>query len=382
MTPLDPKKDPARRVLKVAAWPVADQRAWHHACRDGDILEGAGLATKWAPQTVECVAKAYGRWLGWLARQDRLDPAIGPSERIERSLIAGYVSELQALVAPNTVVMYVTYLALALRALAPDHDHGWIRTVVARRLKAIARPVRRKRDLLVASEDLVRFGLALMTEADGSTDASDYRRVTDFRDGLIIALMAARPIRRGNFASIEVDRHLIREKTGYRLQFAASETKTHVPIEFVIPPELCPFLDRYLSHYRPMLNIPSSHWNGVRVLVPVGNCLWVSNYGSAMSAGAIYDRVTKRTKAKFGQPINPHVMRDCAGTSTAIEDPDHVRIIAGILGHTSLRTSERHYNHAHSGGAMQRHQANLLALRQLSQQALAAEMRRKHRVGI
>lgn len=372
---LDPKKDPTRRVLKVDAWPAPDQQAWREACRVGDILDGAGLATEWAPQTRSAVIKAYGRWLGWLARQGLLEPGVGPAERLERSVVALYVTDLQTSVAPTTVVMYLSYLAFALRAMVPSENHGWIREAAAR-LKAVATPVRRKRHLLVASEDLLRYGRALMIAADCAADLSDFRRATNFRDGLIIALLAARPIRRGNFAAIEIDRHLIREEAGYRLQFDATETKTRVPLEFAIPGELSPFLDRYLAQYRPMLAVSTGHWDGPRTLVPVGARLWVSNYGSAMSAGAVYDRVTKLTKAKFGQPINPHLVRDCAATSTAIEDPDHVRITTSILGHTSLRTSERYYNHAGSLVAMRRHQANLLALRRLGQPRRSAESRR------
>ena len=125
-----------------------------------------------------------------------------------------------------------------------------------------------------------------------------------------------------------------------------------------------------------MLAVSTGHWGGARTLVPIGARLWVSNYGSAMSAGAVYDRVTKLTKAKFGQSINPHLVRDCAATSTAIKDPDHVRITTSVLGHTSLRTSEHHYDHARSLVAMQRHQANLLALRRLGRQYVSAKSSR------
>ena len=111
------------------------------------ISKGAGVATEWAPQTRDAVAKAYGRWLGWLARRGLLEPDIGPADRLERSVVARYVADLQASVAPNTVVMYVSYLAMALRAMVPSNDHGWLREA-AIRLKAVATPVRRKRHLL------------------------------------------------------------------------------------------------------------------------------------------------------------------------------------------------------------------------------------------
>jgi hypothetical protein len=55
---VDPKKDPARRCLKVGAWPHTDQRAWAAALQDGNIFEPAGCAAGWAPRTRNKVAVA------------------------------------------------------------------------------------------------------------------------------------------------------------------------------------------------------------------------------------------------------------------------------------------------------------------------------------
>jgi site-specific recombinase XerD len=54
--------------------------------------------------------------------------------------------------------------------------------------------------------------------------------------------------------------------------------------------------------------------------------------------------VEARTRAAFGRAVNPHLFRDCAATSLAIEDPAHVRIAAQVLGHGAFATTERHYN--------------------------------------
>ncbi len=43
-------------------------------------------------------------------------------------------------------------------------------------------------------------------------------------------------------------------------------------------------------------------------------------------------------------PVNPHLFRDCAATSLAIEDPAQVRVAAQVLGHGAFATTERHYN--------------------------------------
>jgi integrase/recombinase XerD len=57
--------------------------------------------------------------------------------------------------------------------------------------------------------------------------------------------------------------------------------------------------------------------------------------------------------------INPHLFRDCAATTIAIHDPEHVQIIAAILGHSSMTTSERHYIQASSLEAGRRYHAVL-----------------------
>jgi integrase len=82
-----------------------------------------------------------------------------------------------------------------------------------------------------------------------------------------------------------------------------------------------------------------------------------------MEWGTIYPRIITLTRRELGMRINPHMFRDCAATSIALKDPEHVRITMHILGHSTMRTSERHYNHPRANRALQRHQDNVLRLR-------------------
>ena len=72
-----------------------------------------------------------------------------------------------------------------------------------------------------------------------------------YRDGLMIALLAARPLRRRNFAMITIGQHLIRVGPDWRLLFAAADTKTGQPIETDLPDRLVPYLEHYLCAVRP-----------------------------------------------------------------------------------------------------------------------------------
>ena len=62
--------------------------------------------------------------------------------------------------------------------------------------------------------------------------------------------------------------------------------------------------------------------------------------------------------------MNPHLFRDCAATTIATNDPEHVHVITSILGHSSLATSEHYYNHARSLQAAHSYQNLILQLRQ------------------
>src|SRR5262249_22209575 len=121
-------------------------------------------------------------------------------------------------------------------------------------------------------------------------------------------------------------------------------------------------LERYLAVHRPLLAQRTGRWNKLGGQ-KARSALWVSKDGSAMTEIAIHFRVIKLTKAKFGKALSMHLFRDCAGTSIAEAHRDHVLITKSVLGHTSLRTSERHYNHARSRQAMNLHQAGILNLR-------------------
>lgn len=67
-----------------------------------------------------------------------------------------------------------------------------------------------------------------------------------FRDGLAIALLAQRPLRRANFAALTLDRHLVRRGADWWLQIPGNETKNGDPIDDPWPASLTAGLENYL----------------------------------------------------------------------------------------------------------------------------------------
>jgi integrase len=114
----------------------------------------------------------------------------------------------------------------------------------------------------------------------------------------------------------------------------------------------------YLAHYRA--GIAALRHSGAGT---ASAALWLSMYGPALTDNGIYDLIVARTREGLGQPVNPHLFRDCAATSVAIEDPVHVGIASRLLGHRTGSTTERYYNQARSVEASRFMQKSLMARR-------------------
>jgi integrase/recombinase XerD len=363
---LAPKHDPARRCRPRELWPDADWLAWAAALAPGDVLDPGGPASRWAPITRHGVIKSYGRWLTWLDRTGQLDPASPPAGRVTPERVKGFILALQQVNAPKTVLHRIVGLAQAAGALAPDADWAWLWRIVGR-LRRAARPARLKRVRLVGVDELFALGRDLMAEAERAGAWPAWRPAVAYRDGLMIALLAARPLRLKNFVAIEIGRHLTEAGRGHRLHFTRPEMKTSEPVELSFPRLLEPALDRYVSVYRPILCERDSSRADTKHDVRgarTANPLWVSSRGgAALSRNGLYDRIVTLTRVRLGRPINPHLFRDCAATSIAIEDPEHVLITAAVLAHSGLQTSEQHYNHAEALQAIRRYQEHIRAQR-------------------
>ncbi|MDQ2762646.1 MAG: hypothetical protein M3Y22_03905, partial [Pseudomonadota bacterium] len=287
-----------------------------------------------------------------------MDPLAPPAARVTREHLRAYARDLQSTVGSFTVAARIQQVGNAMRAMAPDMNWHWIQRA-ADRLRAQAVPVRDKRARLQSPERLAAFGVALMTQADDPVTDPPAVRAAAFRDGLMIALLAYRPMRGRNLASILCDQHLVRRGAVWWLAFPAAETKTRQALEFPFPANLVPGLHRYLEQYRPLLLA-----RGRRPITPM-TALWVSKQGTHMGYAAIGHQVRQRTAAVFGTSLSPHLFRDCAATEIAISAPEDVQIIKPILGHATLASSERHYNLAGSLEAGRRYGHTIDTLRQL-----------------
>lgn len=325
--------------LPVEAWPGPDLALWERAKRAGSVLKAGGRASRWRPRTIANVQTAYSQWLFWAKNQPGDLLALDPAGRVTRERVDQYLDSLPAEFSGSSVQMRLQRLGQMMGAFTDSAEFNWLFRA-ANRLKP--KSVRNKRARMQPTYRLAELGFNLMQEAQGMPVCWRSPPAAKYRNGLIIALLSYAPVRRANLAAIEIGRHLIDLGGAYRLAFAGHETKQGAELVIDLPPALTEPVRTYLEVYRPALLRSGAHQGSA------GNRFWVSRDGGALGGEGIYGAVKRETRAAFGKSINLHLFRDCAATTIAVDDPAHAHVIAAVLGHSSMTTSENHYNQAGS----------------------------------
>jgi integrase len=154
----------------------------------------------------------------------------------------------------------------------------------------------------------------------------------EYRDGLIIALLAVIPLRRRTLAALRIGRHLVKSGKIWSLDIPPGDTKTRHSLEYPISAELSGNIDRYLTQFRCRIPGAGAH-----------DGFWAGERGRPMDDGTIYDTVRRRTRETFGFPVNLHRFRHAAATFWSRQDPANVRGAKDLLGQASFGTTEKHY---------------------------------------
>jgi site-specific recombinase XerD len=353
-------RDPDRRSLPFAEWPNGDRTAWTTALADGGILDDSGPGANWSSKTRDKYLGGYARWLGFLQRQGWLDADEAPADRVTRERMRAYVGKLkEQRVADYTLIGRLLELRAVMTAFAPERDWSWL-TKPAEAMRRRGLTVRPELDL-PPSDMLFKTGFDMMAEVPTLT--GPMRRAVLFRNGLMVALLGARPIRLKNLAQMELGRHILDLEGAARLVFEAEEVKNGDALEWPLPSELVDAIKIYLEVYRPVLLKGGSM-----------SAFWVNQNGTRLDEKGIARQIRLITEKRFGVVFGPHRFRHAMATTIAVEDPSHVGIVPNLLGHRSHRTAERHYIRARMVEAVTKGQASFLALRR----ELAPPGRRKH----
>jgi integrase/recombinase XerD len=338
---------PTLKHLPVNEWPKADREAFRAAYEPGDVFdETAGSGAHLAKPTRGAIELTYRRWLGFLKANHPEDLWMAPAERIVPERVRAFIDHLSAEVRPSTVAAAGARLYAAARLIAPATDWTWLRSIKSR-LATRACPQDRF-DRLVPPLQTLNFGIELMDAALALPISGRKQREIQYRDGLLLALLSLWPIRRRSIAALTVSRHLEFDDAGVNILLHPSDTKARRAESFRVPEQLLPYLMHYLKDVRPVLLGRTAH-----------DGFWASLNGPPLSAGRFLGIIHARVTAKFGKAMGVHDFRRAASTFLAMEAPEKVGLIPGVLQHASPDVGDRHYNLSRSIQAGRRFAAHL-----------------------
>jgi integrase/recombinase XerD len=337
---------PKFRSLKFDDWPDVDRRLFEQAGKPGTLFRPGGLASTWRVATLDTVIHRYGTFLWWLRETARLRPEEPPMARATSENVEPFIAAYQPGHAPNSLLAVVHGTHEAIRVMHPDADLSALALAVSR-IKAVAKPrpkLPRMADhgpLIALAEAMIEYGAKRVTEGNMLSAAK-------VRDGALILFLVECPIRRANIEGLRIGHSLLRDNEGYVVDFDADQTKTRAPLEVVLSPDLSAVLDYYVKVARPVLaaraNKVDEGW------------LWLGAEGLPMTGKSLSRRVRELVDEHLGRAMSAHLFRDAAATTVALRNPALIGILADVLGHARLETSERYYNQARRIDACRRYQ--------------------------
>ena len=346
-----PKQDKTARVRGIRSvpldqWPPADQTAWSAACLPAARLKRGGAACHMKPVTREDLARRYGCFLDLVRRLNGHCRNTEAAGYVTPERVARYVDELKARVSSVTTYGSIYKLRRMAQLLAPGRDFTWL-TEIEKDLAFVMQP-RSKFDRLVWTEVLVEAGMTLLMEADAAVHRTSRARALQYRDGLMVALLALCPVRLKNFAGLELRRTFMQVEASWWIVLPASETKEGRADERQVPEFLTPWIDRYLGIHRPVL-----------ARTGVSNpFLWLSSTdGRTLTYSSVQRAIGAATLATVGIEVSPHLFRTSAASTAAIHGGSTPGLASALLHHTNPAVTDRYYNRAGSLTACQTYAA-------------------------
>ena len=329
---------PSRRF---AEWPQHDRLAWLAETASGDAFADTDRPVlTLADASIEKFRKGYGRWLGFLAMHGWLEPDQLPEDRPSAQRLSAYFQALRAVGNSDyTIIGRFSELAAALSILALGRYWRWVRSPGGRSIAS--RLQRQKRHIVVPhSRVLYKWSCKMMDTA--MNQVSDLKQALQFRDGLIIALEAARARRLRSMAGLQVGSELARQPDGrWRITLGPKRVKTGNADSFPFHADLSPYFDYYLGHVRPFL-----------LRGRASTAMWIGLSGQDLSQKSYGENYGLRAKRRFGVRFGPHRSRHAAATSAVMDVPSDptlavrmLRIGADVMG--------KHYDRAEQVQASQ-----------------------------
>jgi integrase/recombinase XerC len=244
--------------------------------------------------------------------------------------------------ASQTIASRITDLTEALRVMEPEANLELLRTLCTT-LQGQAEPSRNKHARIRAPREIWKACEAFMLEIARSDSLLTHPIASRYRDAMILGVLAHRPLRRRNIASLALGVHLAQDAGKWYCTIPHTETKDRRSIEFALPQD-AGFATCYSYYLRVVRQKLLKHspidQDALHILT---GPLWVSTRGRILTDHALYYAVTRISEELLGKPIYPHLLRDCSASAMSSDAPEYILAASRILGHSSLKTTLTHY---------------------------------------
>jgi integrase len=289
------------------------------------------------PITLSDLARRYGYFLDFLDRTAGLDGNAKAAGQVTAGNVARYIEELRGRVSSVTKYGSIYKLRRASQLLDPSGDFDWL--IELEKDMALVMQPRSKAGRFVLTEVLVECGLTLMNEASNSATLSRLAKARQFRNGLMVALLALHPIRLKNFAGLTIGHDFMEIEDQWWIVLSSTATKEARPDERRIDESIATAVGKYLSEYRPVLTRESDK----------SGALWISSInGQPMTYHSVAGAIERTTRSTIGVGISPHMFRTSAASSAAVHAGHNPHLGSALLHHRDNRVTEEHYNRASS----------------------------------
>ena len=277
---------------------------------------------------------------------------------------------------PTLDIMVVSVLSVARQWVKVD-------TATLDELKQLRRSLMTRQDCTMAPETralLRQFDdeqrLAALLNTPGrvlrravSAKRLNLSKLVEAQAALAVQLLLDAPVRVGNLASVDLDRHVLRFGAGraqrVHLHFPAAEVKNARELELPLTAETVELLDLYIEHVRPRLvRSPNSFLFPGEANGPKGSALLSSQIGDFMHK-------------HVGVRVSAHKFRHLIGYLFLKQNPGAHEVVRQLLGHKSIATTIRFYASLEQDEAFELYDSFLDDLR--ASATSSAKTRRKRR---
>ena len=209
------------------------------------------------------------------------------------------------------------------------------------------------RDNVVA---LLRLPEQLMAEAERLADRWPHRAALEAQRALAISILTFAPMRIGNLAALDLERHVVRHGRGeaevVHLVLEGWEVKNRRELEYPLPPPTIALLDRYLDRFRPTLAPAAT------------TALFPGRGGKPKGPHLLGRQISRAVFARTGLRMNPHLFRHATAKLYLTARPGNVEVMRLVLGHGSIETTTGNYVGFETAAAVRHFDRTILRLAQ------------------